>query len=147
MTTSIHTTLSTVNISTQLTWWRHQMEKFPALLAICAGNSFPAQRPVTLSFDVHFDLRPNKRLSKQWRGWWFETQSGSLWRHRNVWPSARTGPPPKLWVVKSLAVKKTYPCKVGTDQVLWGRVWGSDWASETISRGQIRQWALFQQWN
>ena len=29
------------------------------------------------------DLRPNKRLSKQWRGWWFETLSCSLWRHRN----------------------------------------------------------------
>ena len=69
------------------TWWRHQMETFSALLAICAGNSpvpgeFPAQRPVT-RFDVFFDLRPNKRLSKQWRGWWFETQSRSLWRHRN----------------------------------------------------------------
>ena len=47
------------------------METFSALLAICAGNSpvtreFPAQRPVTQSFDVFFDLRLNKRLSKQW---------------------------------------------------------------------------------
>ena len=69
-------------------WWRHQMETFSALLAICAGNSpvpgeFPTQRPVTRSFDVYFDLRPNKRLSKQWWGWWFETQSWSLWHHRN----------------------------------------------------------------
>ena len=45
-------------------WWRHQMETFSALLAHCAGNSavpgeFPAQRPVTRSFDVFFDLRPN----------------------------------------------------------------------------------------
>ena len=35
-----------------ITWWRHQMETFSALLAICAGNSpvtgeFPAQRPAT----------------------------------------------------------------------------------------------------
>ena len=29
------------------------------------GGEFPAQRPVTRSFDVFFDLRPNKRLSKQ----------------------------------------------------------------------------------
>ena len=70
------------------TWWRHQMETFSALLAICAGNSpvpgeFPTQRPVTRSFDVYFDLRPNKWLSKQWCGWWFETISCSLWRHRN----------------------------------------------------------------
>ena len=40
----------------------------------CAGNSpvpgeFPRQRPVTRSFDVFFDLRLNKRLSKQSRGW------------------------------------------------------------------------------
>ena len=37
-------------------WWRHQMETTSALLVICAGNSsvpgeFPAQRPVTRSFD------------------------------------------------------------------------------------------------
>ena len=66
------------------TWWRHQMEIFSALLAICAGNSpvpgeFPAQRPVTPSFDVYFDLSLNKRLNKQSWGWWFET----LWRHCN----------------------------------------------------------------
>ena len=30
---------------------------------------FPAQRPVTRSFDVFFDLRLNKRLSKQWWSW------------------------------------------------------------------------------
>ena len=46
------------------------METFAALLAICAGNSpvigeFPAQRSVTRSFDAFFDLRLNKRLSKQ----------------------------------------------------------------------------------
>ena len=71
-------------------WWRHQMETFSVLLAICAGNSpvtgeFSAQRPVTQSFDVFFDLRLNKRLSKQsWWGWWFETLSRPLWRHYNI---------------------------------------------------------------
>ena len=58
------------------------------------GNSpvpveFPTQRPVTRSFDVFCDLRPNKRLSKQSWGWWSETSSSSLWRHRNEciwWP-------------------------------------------------------------
>ena len=53
------------------------------------GNSpvpgeFPEQRPVTRSFDVFFDLRLNKRLSKQWWGWWFETLSCQLWRQCNV---------------------------------------------------------------
>ena len=64
------------------TWWRHQMETFSALLAICAGG-FPAQRPVTQSFDVFFHLRLNKRLRKQSWGWWFETLSRPLWRHCN----------------------------------------------------------------
>ena len=45
------------------------MEAFSALLALCAGEftgpgEFPAQGPVTRSFDVFFDLRRNKRLSK-----------------------------------------------------------------------------------
>ena len=64
------------------------METFSALLATCAGTSpipgeFPAQSPVTLSFDVFFDLRLNKRLRKQSRGWWYETLSRPLWRHCN----------------------------------------------------------------
>ena len=37
------------------------METFSALLAICAGK-FPAQRPVTRSFDIFIDLRLIKRL-------------------------------------------------------------------------------------
>ena len=69
-------------------WWRHQMEAFSALLALCAGNSpvtgeFPSQSPVTQSFDAFFNLRLNKRLSKQSLGWWFKTPSRSLWRHCN----------------------------------------------------------------
>ena len=39
------------------------METFSLLLAICAvAVEFPAQRPVTRSFDVFFDLRLNKQL-------------------------------------------------------------------------------------
>ena len=47
-------------------------------------GEFPTQRPVTRSFYVFFDLRLNKRLSKQSWGWWFETPSWSLWRHCNA---------------------------------------------------------------
>ena len=44
------------------------IEAHPYILATCAGNSlvadeFPAQRPVTRSFIVFFDLRLNKRFS------------------------------------------------------------------------------------
>ena len=56
------------------------METFSALLAICGGNSpipgeFPAQRPVTRSFDIFFDLRLNKRLSNN-------RKAGDLRRYR-----------------------------------------------------------------
>ena len=64
------------------------METLSALLAICAGNSpvpgeFPAERPVTRSFDVFFHLCLNLRLNKQLRNWWFETPSRPLWRNCN----------------------------------------------------------------
>ena len=57
-------------------------------------NGGPAASPVTSEFptqwiphtkaseescDVFFDLRLNQQLSKQWRRWWFETPSGSLY--------------------------------------------------------------------
>ena len=46
------------------------MKAFFALLALCEGKppatgEFPSQKPVTRSFGVFFDLRLNKRLSKQ----------------------------------------------------------------------------------
>ena len=64
------------------------METFSKLLVPCEGKSpvigeFPSQRPVTRSFDVFFDLRLNKRLSKPARRRWFEPPSRSLWRRCN----------------------------------------------------------------
>ena len=68
-------------------WWRHQMETFSTLLAICAVHRSPVNslhkgqwRGALLFF---FDLRLNKRLSKQSWGWWFETLSRPLWRRCN----------------------------------------------------------------
>ena len=65
--------------------WKH----FACCWPLVWGNSpvtskFPSQRPVTRSFDVFFDLRLNKRMSKQSCSWWFETSSCALWRHCNV---------------------------------------------------------------
>ena len=48
-----------------------------------APGEFPSQRPVTRSFDNFFDLRLNKRLSKQSWDWWFEMPLRQLWRHCN----------------------------------------------------------------
>ena len=67
-------------VSAPVTRWRHQMETFSALLAICAGNSpvtgeFPAQRSVTRSFDVFFTCA--------WTNGWINNQdAGNLRRHR-----------------------------------------------------------------
>ena len=71
-----------------VTWWRYQMETFSALLALCAGNlpvtgEFPAQKPVTRSFDVFFNLHLNQQFRKKSRRRWFETPLCSLWRHCN----------------------------------------------------------------
>ena len=77
-----------IGIANTISWWRHQIKTFSALLAFCAENSpvpgeFSAQRPVTRSFDVFFHLHLNKPLSKQSQGWWFAMTSGSLWRQCN----------------------------------------------------------------
>ena len=86
------------------------MEKFSAILALCAGNSpvtceFPSQRPVTRSFDVLFNLRVYKRLSKQSWSWWFETQLRPWWCHRN-WMSPIRGCLPKLYQCTGAKTKK-----------------------------------------
>ena len=70
----------------EYTWWRHQIKTFSALLTLCTKNApftteFPLQRPVPRGFDIFFDLRLKKRLSKHSRRRWFETPSVSLWRH------------------------------------------------------------------
>ena len=77
---------------------------FSALLALCVGNSpvtgdFPTQRPVTRRFNASFELRLNKRLSKQSWGWWFETPSRSLWRHHS-------------------ASRQSYDCSRASDEIL-----------------------------
>ena len=62
-------------------WWRHQMETFSAILALCAGNSpvtgeFPSQRPVTQSSDIFFGL-----LYAETNGWINNRDAGGLRRH------------------------------------------------------------------
>ena len=82
-------TIGTLNILIDLSPGHGDVIKwkpFSPLLALCAGNSpvtgeFHAQRPVTRSFDVFFDLRLNTQLSNQSWGWWFETPSRPLLRH------------------------------------------------------------------
>ena len=81
--------------------WKHFRHNWPFVCMMTSSNGnifrvtgplcgeftgpgeFPTQRSVTRSINVYFDLRPNKRLSKQSWGWWFETLSWCLWRHHN----------------------------------------------------------------
>ena len=63
--------------------WKNFPRNWPFVRGIHRSGEFHTQRPVTRSFDVFYDLRLNKRLSKQSWGWWFETLWCSLWRHRN----------------------------------------------------------------
>ena len=60
-----------------MAWWRHQMETFSALLALCAGNSpvtgeIPSQMPVTRSIDIFLWSVP----------WINNHEVGDLRRHR-----------------------------------------------------------------
>ena len=59
-----------------------------ALISYISIPCFPLHRPVTRSFDAFFDLRLNKRLSKQSRRRWVETPLHSLWHHCYVVPKS-----------------------------------------------------------
>ena len=105
-------------MNTSFPWWRHQMETFSTLLVICAGNwpvpgEFHTQRPVTRSFDVFFDLRLNKRFSKQSWGWWLETLSRPLWCHCNVYNPS----PPRMCL--SLDLVSEYRIQHGANGPLY----------------------------
>ena len=63
--------------------WKHFPRNWPFVRGIHRSRWIPHTKPVTRSFDVFFDLRLNKRLSKQWWGWWTETLLLPLCRHRN----------------------------------------------------------------
>ena len=64
--------MDTLQVPSLLIWWRHQMETFFALLALCEGNP-----PVTGGFPTQSRVTQ----SKQSRRYWFETPPPSLWRH------------------------------------------------------------------
>ena len=79
-----------VDLTDSGTLWRHEMEAFSALLALCEGNRpvtgrFPSQRASNADLWCSFDVRLNKVLNKQSNGWWIETPWCSLWRHHNGW--------------------------------------------------------------
>ena len=49
-------------IKETMLWWRHQIDTFSTLLALCAGDSpfypqNPSKRPMARSLDVSFDMK------------------------------------------------------------------------------------------
>ena len=67
-----HISVTHVEVGQEIGMMTSSNENIPALLVLYAGNSpvtgeFSSQRPLTRRFDVFFDLRLNKRLSKQKR--------------------------------------------------------------------------------
>ena len=88
------------------TWWRHQMETFSALLALCEGTplvacGFPSQRPVTRSFDVFL-------ICASTNNWVNNRDVGNLGRHRDhhdvtlmIWANDTYGFAKKLNIAKS----------------------------------------------
>ena len=75
-------------------------------------GEFPAQRPVTGSFDVFFYLRLNKRLSKQQWGGWFEMPSWSLWRQCNDSLELR---------LKHMNITRSIKDELGTYVTFWAK--------------------------
>ena len=76
--------LLTALMSLAQCWIHHDVTKWK--LFHVSGHlcgEFPTQRPLTLNFDVSFDLRLNKWLSKQSWDWWLEMLSCPLWHHCN----------------------------------------------------------------
>ena len=67
--------------------WKRQCMMTSSNGNIFRANGHLCKGPVTRGFDVFFDLRLNKRLSKQSWGWWFETLSRPFGRHRDGIPN------------------------------------------------------------
>ena len=124
------------SIYLHISWWRHQMEIFAALVALFVGNSpvtieFPTQRPVTRSFGVFFDLRLNKCLCRHSWGWWFETPLRSLWRHCNVCPilSSRCFSSCTLW--------PSWGCWRSSSLTGWAGSLSTSWRRAIRSRASV----------
>ena len=120
-----------VDIFIFFAWWRHQLEAFSALLALCAGHS-----PITGEFIaqsqwrgtlISFYLRLNKRLRKQSWGWWFETPSRSLFV--NMWPKCK-------------GLNSFTPEKCGNNfrTILYKLILRIDILSTTCEIGHIGEW-------
>ena len=87
------------------TWWRHQMETFSALLAICAGNS-----PVPGEFPAQSQWRGALMFSLicVWiNGWVYNREAGDLRRYRVHYDVI-------VMMLSSVKMLHNYTCWLGT---------------------------------
>ena len=95
--------------------WKYFPRYWPFVRGIHRSSvNSPHKRPVTRSFDVFFDLHPNKRLSKHLWRWWFEPPSRPLWRHCNVWrlnsrKTPHSSPVRLRYVISFMSAGKVWP--------------------------------------
>ena len=106
--------------------WKHFPRCWPFT------GEFPAQRPVTLSLDVFFYRRLDKRLSKQSWSWWFET---SLWRHCDGLAKASDDFVRHYWLDSDtrLLIRNWGLCTPCNRQYEW-----SFWCTSPYTRAQIK---------
>ena len=70
--------------------WKHFPRYWPFMRELTGHRWIPLTKASDAELLRFFDLRLNKRLSKQSQGWWFQTPSCSSWRHRNGCASVST---------------------------------------------------------
>ena len=63
--------------------WKHFPRYWPFVREFVGPRWIPHTKASDAELWCFFDLRLNKRLSKQSWGWWFKTPSRPLWCHRN----------------------------------------------------------------
>ena len=90
--------------------WKHFPRYWPF---VRVTGEFPSQGPMTRSFDVFFDLRLNKRLSKQSWGWW----SRPFWRHCNMACHCKVNATPVVCIIHRMYCITSYVTVIVTS---WG---------------------------
>ena len=138
LTATVHIGLDTsANEDDDVIKWKHFLRYWPFVRGIHRSpvNS-PRRGQWRGALMFFFDVRPNKQLSKQSWGWWFETPSRSVWRQcnetqgwyiitsRNGNVSALLNPSPTcrendiLVTGKRVSLCWNFPCRI---QNTWGR--------------------------
>ena len=122
------------------TWWRHQMETFSALLALCAGNS-----PVPVNSPHKGQWRGALMFSLIWariNDWVNNRKAGDLRRHRghcdvNVMILKIDGDTWTNLSIQLLSTKQTWQCCINISHysdVAWG-----SWLQTTGNSDVIQQ--------